>query len=811
MKSLGDFDLSTVIYGKFTTFRPSTGAAYTLGGTPALSVYKDNSTTQSTTGVTLTADFDSVTGLNHFAIDTSADGSFYSTGSFFDIVITTGTVDSVSVVGSVVASFTLRKNSALKPTTAGRTLVVDASGLADANAVKLGPTGSGTAQTARDLGASVLLSTGTGTGQLDFTSGVVKANATQLLGTAWLTPSVAGTPDVNLTSSAIKTLRGFTAVTYISTSDSAKTIIEAASAGTLCILAPGTHALGANQIVQPAGVAVIGAGRDLTTVTSTLTAGSGTNAEIIWRPGGDNILIQDLTIKSLNTTESSFDIPLGLASGTVNGAVFRNLRVIGLSDGTYFKTTSGICTATLENIIVETKFDGGFFYGSAGSQWYLKDVIYNCTEGNSSASAQGLEVRNTIGDNVTVIVKTRVSPQTSTLIAMRAFGSTTQRTVFSNSRFMLVGDASTTNYSVFTTGSEAVRLIDCEYDRDKTGGLITDVFSPLRPSVANRTLVVDAAGLADANAVKVGPTGAGTAQTAADVGLKASYLPSVTAGAAGGVFIAGTNAQTTITSGFGANSITSTSIATDTITDAKVASDVTIASVTGAVGSVTGAVGSVTGFTAADVAIIKGYVDDIGVAGAGLTALAPASTALSNAVWTPTKAGYIDAAISGVSTGGVSAGAIADAVWDETRSGHVNAGTFGLYLDAAVSDAGGGGGTLSDPNGEPVSIDRTFVLEQKGSGLTGSLTKAAFVGSNVLYAVDFRNDIAANDWITEVEAPTIVSGTEGGVTFGDPGRDGSQAKVKIHAVTAGTYVLQFDVTYHSGNTQTGRVTFKAVQ
>lgn len=132
-KHLGDFDTSTVIYGKFTTFRPSTGAAFTLGGTPALSVYKDNSTTQSTTGVTLTADFDTVTGLNHFAIDTSADGTFYAAGSFFDIVITTGTVDSVSVVGSVVGSFTLRKNSSLKPTTAGRTLDVSTGGDADAN------------------------------------------------------------------------------------------------------------------------------------------------------------------------------------------------------------------------------------------------------------------------------------------------------------------------------------------------------------------------------------------------------------------------------------------------------------------------------------------------------------------------------------------------------------------------------------------------------------------------------------------------------------------------------------------------------
>ena len=63
-----------------------------------------------------------------------------------------------------------------------------------ANTVKL----NGTTCTARDIGASVLLSSGSGTGQLDFTSGVVKSNVTQLLGTAWLTPGTAGTPDVNV-------------------------------------------------------------------------------------------------------------------------------------------------------------------------------------------------------------------------------------------------------------------------------------------------------------------------------------------------------------------------------------------------------------------------------------------------------------------------------------------------------------------------------------------------------------------------------------------------------------------------------------
>lgn len=54
------------------------------------------------------------------------------------------------------------------------------SGVVQADAAKIG----GTSQTGRDLGASVLLSSGTGTGQLDFTSGVVKGNVTQVDGVA---------------------------------------------------------------------------------------------------------------------------------------------------------------------------------------------------------------------------------------------------------------------------------------------------------------------------------------------------------------------------------------------------------------------------------------------------------------------------------------------------------------------------------------------------------------------------------------------------------------------------------------------------
>lgn len=64
----------------------------------------------------------------------------------------------------------------------------------------------------------------------------------------------------------------------------------------------------------------------------------------------------------------------------------------------------------------------------------------------------------------------------------------------------------------------------------------------LAPATAGRTLVVDASGLADANMVKAGPTGSGTAQTAKDIG---GAVPAVGAGAAGGILISGANSGTT--------------------------------------------------------------------------------------------------------------------------------------------------------------------------------------------------------------------------------------------------------------------------
>lgn len=113
------------------------------------------------------------------------------------------------------------------PATSGRSMVVDASGLVDANAVKVGPTGSGTAQTARDIGASVLLSSGTGTGQVKLSSGYVApnwgdvGNPTTVVG---LTNTTIATVTTTTTATNVTTVNGLAANVITATSIAADAI-----------------------------------------------------------------------------------------------------------------------------------------------------------------------------------------------------------------------------------------------------------------------------------------------------------------------------------------------------------------------------------------------------------------------------------------------------------------------------------------------------------------------------------------------------------------------------------------------------------
>lgn len=126
--SIPDFELGETVDFKFTTLAFSTGIPTTLSGSPVVDVYEDNSTTQITSAETLTVDFDAVTGLNNLRI-VATSGNGFEVGKSYAAVITTGTVDGVSVVGKVVAQFTIDRQS-LRPITAGNTIDVTVAGKA---------------------------------------------------------------------------------------------------------------------------------------------------------------------------------------------------------------------------------------------------------------------------------------------------------------------------------------------------------------------------------------------------------------------------------------------------------------------------------------------------------------------------------------------------------------------------------------------------------------------------------------------------------------------------------------------------------
>lgn len=121
---LNDFYPGQTFDTKFCTVQGS-GAPTTLSGSPVISAYIGNSVTQLTAGITLSVDFDGVTGANNIrVVPTVANG--YTSGSDFQLMITTGTVNGVSVVGYVPREFSILNRTAITG------IVAAASGLCQA-------------------------------------------------------------------------------------------------------------------------------------------------------------------------------------------------------------------------------------------------------------------------------------------------------------------------------------------------------------------------------------------------------------------------------------------------------------------------------------------------------------------------------------------------------------------------------------------------------------------------------------------------------------------------------------------------------
>jgi hypothetical protein len=131
----GDFSEDQSVYIPFNTFDsndPSASVTITNLADADIKVHKDGSATQIVTdGATVAIDFDSITGNHLITIDTSAHAD-YSTGSDYMVRIEGTTVDGATI-NAWVGSFSIENRhsaGALRPTTAGRTLDVTATGAA---------------------------------------------------------------------------------------------------------------------------------------------------------------------------------------------------------------------------------------------------------------------------------------------------------------------------------------------------------------------------------------------------------------------------------------------------------------------------------------------------------------------------------------------------------------------------------------------------------------------------------------------------------------------------------------------------------
>jgi len=223
-------------------------------------------------------------------------------------------------------------------------------GYVDANTLKVG----GTTQTARDLGASVLLSPGTGTGQLDITSGVAKANATQILGTAISTPATAGILDVNVKNinNVVAATPGASGGILISGLNSGTTTLAA-----LTITGATTHT---GNVSMAAGLNITQSSSNTSALVITgngtghgaiITGGSGATGDGVRMVsaatnGSGLVLTATGTGKDLKTTNTSTDIVL---AKTTNITGFNDIAATAVvSSGAI--TTSGGAVSTVTTV-----------------------------------------------------------------------------------------------------------------------------------------------------------------------------------------------------------------------------------------------------------------------------------------------------------------------------------------------------------------------------------------------------------------------------------------------------------------------------
>jgi len=146
MSYVGDIETNQVLNFKVTTVS-TTGVPTAFTGAPILAAYKDNSTTETILGITITTDFDSITGYHNVLVDTSQNTAFYASGSDISISVLAGTISAASIRGYELGSFSIENRSAMVSNVTERNAIADA--VLDRNMATGTDSGSTTVRTVR--------------------------------------------------------------------------------------------------------------------------------------------------------------------------------------------------------------------------------------------------------------------------------------------------------------------------------------------------------------------------------------------------------------------------------------------------------------------------------------------------------------------------------------------------------------------------------------------------------------------------------------------------------------------------------------
>lgn len=404
MSYRGDYLLGSNVDFDFTTLAPTTGVPTTLSGTPVLSAYVGNSTTEITAGITLSVDFDSRTGMNHVRVAATT-GNGFAAQTDVDIVITTGTVAGNSAVGYVVGSFSIENRTA-NVTRVGSVSVttpvgaIPGLGIVDSGTLQSATGTTAVIRSAASFGDGTLVGhflwiiSGTGVGQSRYIGVWVNSTKTATVDTWTVTPDstsgyiVVPTPPGSLTSLVPVDVRSWNGTA----------VATPATAGV-----PDVNAKAVNNVP--------------TTSVTQVNANQGTTQPLNFTGTSTSALVKvdmiDIASAAVSTTTAQLGVNAVQAGGTAWNSGAINLNTLDPSSG-----LKPIRAATAQaGATSSITFDAG---ASATTDFYINDYVVT-TGGTGAGQARFVTAYNGSTKVATVARAWATNPDSSTTFVVIPF------------------------------------------------------------------------------------------------------------------------------------------------------------------------------------------------------------------------------------------------------------------------------------------------------------------------------------------------------------------------------------------------------